>query len=319
MTASWKRLVGNTTFTESRNMANKIGCERLFLKFEGNNPTGTQKDRIALALSEHAKSQGFQDITAGTCGNLGAALAHAANYYGLTARIFLPKGYHVHKPRIKLMEELGAKLYYVDGHYEDTIEYSADCSKDNNWFNANPGMNGTSELSINAYTGIALEIYRRLRRAPDCVICPVGNGTTIAGIYKGFKDLFESHKIPHIPRMIAVSTRRGNPIIKSFKMKSRTILDLNPNEIAETKVNEPLTNWHAFDGQEALDAIYGSNGFADYASDGKMIEFAKLVKQDEGLNVLPASASTLAVLSSIAKEGFAIKGTYVAILTGRNG
>ncbi|MFX0117646.1 MAG: pyridoxal-phosphate dependent enzyme, partial [Candidatus Hodarchaeota archaeon] len=152
MTGTWRRLVGNTTFTESRNLASKIGCERLFLKFEGNNPTGTQKDRIALALSDFAKSQGFKDITAGTCGNLGVALANAAKHYGLSAHIFIPKGYHVHKPRLKLMEDLDAKIYYIDGHYEDAIQSSADQSNENSWYNANPGMNGTSEVSTKAYT-----------------------------------------------------------------------------------------------------------------------------------------------------------------------
>ena len=118
--------------------------------------------------------------------------------------------------------------------------------------------------------------------------------------------------------MVAVSTRRGNPIIKSFKNKSKTVIDLKPEEITETKINEPLTNYHSFDGQMALDTLYESKGFGEYAADSKMVEYSKLLKELEGLNVLPASAGTLAVLSSMTKNDMMLKGTFVAILSGRN-
>jgi threonine synthase len=173
-------------------------------------------------------------------------------------------------------------------------------------------------LSISQYAEISYEIMRDLRRTPDYVFCPVGNGTTFAGIFAGFKKLYETGKISEIPRMVATSTRRGNPIVKSFLMKSKTTIDLARDEIKESKVNEPLTNWHSFDGQEALDAIYESEGFADYASDTKMLEFARALREEEGLNVLPASASTLAVLSALTDNKVTVKGKFVAILTGRD-
>jgi threonine synthase len=147
---------------------------------------------------------------------------------------------------------------------------------------------------------------------------PVGNGTTIAGIHLGFKKLYEAGKISFLPKMVATSTRRGNPIVKSFKMNSHSIQDLRRDEIKETKFNEPLTNWHSYDGQEALDAIYESRGFSDYASDSKMAEFSKLLRQEEGLYVLPASASTLAVMNDLADSKVTVKGTFTAILTGRD-
>jgi threonine synthase len=109
-----------------------------------------------------------------------------------------------------------------------------------------------------------------------------------------------------------------DPIIKAFKENKKAIIDLKPEEIKESKINEPLTNWHSFDGQLALDAVYESGGFAEYASDTKMLEFSKLVRSEEGLSVLPASASTLAVMQTLGKEGFIVKGTFVAILTGRD-
>ncbi|MFW9995732.1 MAG: pyridoxal-phosphate dependent enzyme [Candidatus Odinarchaeota archaeon] len=313
-----QRLVGQTTFTESRNIARIIPCERLYLKFEGNNPTGTQKDRIAIALAETASKQLYSGIVTATCGNFGAAVAYAANHCRIPeAHIFIPKGYHVPKSRMKIMKQHNAEIHFIEGTYEHAVFYSSEFAKENNMYDANPGGEQVVSISLEAYADIAYEIYKGLRRAPDYVLCPVGNGSTLAGIHLGFKKLLEANRIRNLPRMVAVSTRRGNPIIKSFKSKSRDIIDLAPSEIVETRVNEPLTNWHAFDGQEALTAIYDSNGFGEYASDTKMLEYTRILKEEEGLIVHPASASTLAVLSSITRNDMALKGTYVAVLTGR--
>jgi threonine synthase len=105
-------LIGNSTFIEARNLANDLGIERRFLKFEGSNPTGTQKEDGVL--------------------------------------------------------------------------------------NANPEQSVVKEISLNAYGDISLEIFRSLRKSPDYVFCPVGNGTTLAGIYKGFKVLLEKGQISTI-------------------------------------------------------------------------------------------------------------------------
>ena len=314
----WREFLGSTTFIESRNLAKHVGCERLFLKFEGGNPTGTQKDRIALAIVDSAKSQGASAVSAATCGNFGAALAWAARIVEMPAHIFIPQGYHVPKDRMKRIRETGAELHFVPGQYEDAVEYSSEQARENSWFDANPGTEGVKQISLEAYGEIAHEIFRDIRKAPNFIFCPVGNGTTIAGIHLGFKSLLASGKITALPRMVATSTRRGNPIVKSFKANSRVIQDLSREEVKETKFNEPLTNWHAYDGQEALDTLYESNGFADYASEAKMSEFSKLLRYEEGLFVLPASASTLAVINDLADSKVTMKGTFVAILTGRD-
>ncbi|TFG99203.1 pyridoxal-phosphate dependent enzyme [Candidatus Thorarchaeota archaeon] len=315
---NWREFLGSTTFIEAKNLTPLVGCERLFLKFEGGNPTGTQKDRISLAIVDSARTQGAKAVVAASCGNFGASLAWAARLVEIPAHIYIPEGYHVPKDRMKRIREAGAELHYHVGQYEDAVEYSSQVAEEQGWFNANPGTPGVKEISLEAYGEIANEIYRDIRRAPNYVFCPVGNGTTFAGIFLGFKKLHDTGKIPTIPRMVATSTRRGNPIVKSFKMKSRIITDLSREEIKETKFNEPLTNWHAYDGQEALDAIYESNGFAEYASEAKMWEFAKRLRQEEGLYVLPASASTLAVMSDLADSKVTVKGSFAAILTGRD-
>ena len=86
-------MVGNTIFLEARNLAPILGCERVYLKFEGSNPTGTQKDRIAMVLADQAVTSGLEGITTATCGNFGVAVAYASRHYDLAAHIYIPQKY----------------------------------------------------------------------------------------------------------------------------------------------------------------------------------------------------------------------------------
>ena len=315
---NWREFLGSTTFIESRNLSRLVGCEKLYLKFEGGNPTGTQKDRIALALLDDARSKGAKGVTAASFGNYGASLAWAARLVDIPTHIYVPENYPISKDRLKRMLDAGAEIHQLSGQYEDLIKISSKDAEEKGWYDANPGSPGVKEICLDAYAEIANEIYRDIRRAPNYIFCPVGNGTTLAGVYQGFKKLYESRKIQAMPRMVATSTKRGNPIVKSYLIKSRVIKDLARDEVKDAKVVDPLANWHAYDGQEALDAIYESNGFADYASETKMLEFNKYLRQEEGLYVLPAAASTIAVMHDLADDKVTVKGTFVAILTGRD-
>lgn len=291
-----------------------MGPIKLFLKFEGGNPTGTQKDRAALDIVKRAVKLGCRDVAAGTCGNLGASIAYFSAKMGLKPHIFIPCQYHTR--RMEEIQGYNGIIHKVDGTYEDAVYTCSEVAETRGWYNASPNTRENSEISISAYAKISEEIYSSLGFAPDVVSVPVGNGTTLAGIHYGFKLLLRKGKIDKLPILIASSTSRGNPIIKSFKEGSHVLKDLRPEDIRETEINEPLVSWHAFDGQKALDALYETNGYATYASDAKMKEYAWLLLKEEGLSVQPASASSLVALSQYVNEVNSPE-TYVAILTGR--
>ncbi|MCB0292419.1 MAG: pyridoxal-phosphate dependent enzyme, partial [Calditrichaeota bacterium] len=96
--------VGDTNMTRARNIERIFGFRQLFLKFEGGNPTGTQKDRIAFAQVMDAIRRGFDAITMATCGNYGVATALAASMAGLRCLIYIPE--HFHTRRIQEMDKL---------------------------------------------------------------------------------------------------------------------------------------------------------------------------------------------------------------------
>jgi threonine synthase len=172
-------------------------------------------------------------------------------------------------------------------------------------------------LQLRAYGEIAFEIYDELRDAPDAVAVPVSNGTTLAGVYRGFASLYRRGKTSHIPHIVAGSSFRKNPIIQAFLKNLPSCEDLPAENIRETKVNEPLINWHSIDGDHALEAVRKTGGFAGYVSDRNMTALSRIVREREGLSVLPASTAGLAVLIDRFREAGLVPGRYVAIITGR--
>ena len=86
--------IGDTPLTRMRNVERETGLRQLYIKFEGGNPSGTQKDRIAFAQCLDAMRRGYDTISVATCGNFGAATAQAAFLAGLHCKVFIPETYH---------------------------------------------------------------------------------------------------------------------------------------------------------------------------------------------------------------------------------
>jgi threonine synthase len=92
---------------------------------------------------------------------------------------------------------------------------------------------------------------------------------------------------------------------------------LRPGSIKQTEVNEPLINWHSIDGDHALKAVYDTHGWASFGTDKQMRDYARLLREQEGLSVLPASsAGLLALIEGHQREPLP-GDRYVAVLTGR--
>ena len=306
--------VGDTTLTRARNIERDVGLRQLYLKFEGGNPTGTQKDRIAFAQALDALRRGFDAITVATCGNYGAAVAMAASFAGLRCYIYIPEGYHT--KRIREMTSAGAEIIRIPGDYETTVRVSQERAEKDEIYDANPGGANTA-MQLRSYGEIAYEIYDDLRDAPAAIALPVSNGTTLAGVYRGFVSLYRRGKTSRIPRMIAGSAFGKNPIIHAFRKNRASCEDLAPDRVRETAVNEPLINWHATDGDSALDAIRSSGGSAGYASDKSMLHYARVIREREGLSVLPASTAGLIALLDRHRQDPFSNDRYVVVVTGK--
>lgn len=299
-----------TPLLRADSLGSYFGVKGLYVKYEGSNPTGTQKDRAAALHVATAKSEGYDTITVGTCGNYGVSLAYYARMAGLQAVIYVPR--HYSNERLGEMAALGAKIVLVDGSYEDAVTESSRIASEQGWYDANPGSKNWM-IGLEGYMSISYEIVDALGGAPESVIVPAGNGSTLAGIYLGFKELLYSGVIERMPRIIATTTIHGNPIAYAYKNG----LDKTPtlSNVKETRLNEPLVAMIAFDGDLALKAVRETSGFVVEVPDHRMARYSRLAMELEGICVLPASASTLEALTIL--RGIDGDGAHVVVFTGR--
>jgi len=306
--------VGDTHLARARNLEREVGFRQIFLKFEGANPSGTQKDRIAFAQAMDALRRGFDAITMATCGNYGVAMALAASVAGLRCVIYIPENYHTR--RVQEMMQMGAEIIRVAGDYENAVNISRERALAEEIYDANPGGANTA-LQLRGYGEIAYEIYDELRDAPYLIAVPVSNGTTLAGIYRGFLSLYRRGKTSRIPRIVGGSSFGKNPIVQAYIKNFPECEDLKPELIKESAINEPLINWHSIDGDMALSAIRTTQGWAANATDKSMLNYAKLLREREGLLTLPASTAGLIALVEQLKKEALPSDRYVVMLTGR--
>lgn len=286
------------TFFRARKIPLESKWERIYVKWEGGNPTGTQKDRAALMHVRRAIEQGYDTVTVGTCGNFGVALSYFANLSGLEAVIYVPSGYS--NSRIWEMRKYGAKICLVDGKYEEAVERSVIDAMKYGYYDANPGsVNG--EASIEAFKSLAYEIVEALGFIPDLVSVPLGNGTTLAGIYRGFLEIASSLNSRKVPVMIGATTAHGNQVAETIKRGSKELVILSEDDVRETELNEPLVSIKSFDGELALEAIMNSSGYVFEFEDEELLMLADVLRA-EGINPLPASAASLGAIEKYLKE-----------------
>lgn len=307
--------VGDTGLNRAKTLEREFDMRQLYIKYEGDNPTGTQKDRIAFAQLYDALRREYSVVSLATCGNYGVAMALAADLAGIACKVYIPESYHT--DRIEEMKKLNAEIIRLPGSYEDVVVASTAHAAENDWYDANPGGANTP-LQISAYAQIAQEIFEDLGDAPKYCAVPVSNGTLFAGIYRGFVNLYKRGKTSRVPKMIAASSSFKNPIVQSFLQGLDYCKDLDPERIKETKFNEPLINWHSFDGEEALYALRESGGSAFNISDKKLREMTALLEHKEGFKILPAATAGLIGLLELDEKLNLEPDRFVAVLTAKH-
>lgn len=292
---------GNTPLIEARELSGRLSLPNLHLKLESRNPTGTHKDRIAIEHVRDCAAKGSGEIIVASCGNYGAAVAYAASKVGISCEVVIPEAFE--SPRIEEIKSYGAKISRLPLTYEDCVKESSARARENSIYDANPG-DINSAFQRYAYRIIAREIHSLIGE-PSAVGIPISNGTTLAGVWEGFREL-GTH-----PKMYAGSTKDQNPIVSSKEKGLSRCEVLSPSVLNESEVNEPLINWYSLDGDPALWALEESKGEVYGAIDAELIQLAELVSSLYE-PVHPASVAGLLALSKTP-----IDGPVVAILTSR--
>ncbi len=304
---------GDTPLIRADKLAHRLGLERLWLKNESANPTGSFKDRpISVGIAK-ALEFGLDRIVIASSGNGAAAAAAYAAKAGLVARVLVPES--TPDEKVSQARFYGAEVERIPGPYSNCYAAAKKISEDEGYFNL-------TTTFLNPYTVegdklVGLEIYKQLGSSvPDIVFAPIGDGPILVGIHRGFRELRRLFPSLSIPRMAGIQAEGCSPIARAFAAGDKTVVaDESPSSIAGG-ICDGL-NGYAKDGTWTLRHIRESSGFSLAVSDERIAEAQAWLAQDEGVFVEPSAAACVAGLAEAVREGKVGKSDrIVAVLTG---
>jgi threonine synthase len=295
---------GSTPLVRSERLSSQLGIADSMLKYEGTNPTGSFKDRESAVVVSRALEVGARAVTCVSCGNAAASLASYAAHAGVSCLVFTPSDAEVVKR--KVIEYTGAKLVTVDGIFEDVWELVNRSSQEDLsvsskvyslFYDCNPGLNPYRSEGDKT---TAYEIFAQAHSVPDWVVVPVGNGSDLAGIWKGFKELVELGLADSTPKMLGVQILGADPVAEAWRRgKADSVRVEHPVD----SMADGIVAKDSYDAPRALMALKESDGAMVSVTDGESLDELFACARDEGLLVEPTSATALAAGKEMREAG----------------
>jgi threonine synthase len=276
----------------------KLGDRILHCKLESLNPTGSFKDRGMAVMFTALKAIGARDVIEDSSGNAGVSFAAYAARAGIQARVFVPASASGRK-RAQIAAH-GAEVVAVDG----PRTAAAGAARREAEGGARYASHVYNPIGLAGHATAAYEIWEQMGRAPECIVVPVGHGTLLLGLHRGFKALRAAGLIDRLPRLIGVQALACAPIWAAFTYGRDGLLWVTEGQtIAEgIRVLQPVR------GDAVLAAVVESGG-ALRAVDDAAVQSGRAALARLGLYVEPTSAVVWEALSEV-------KGEVVVVLTG---
>lgn len=299
--------VGWSPLYEEPALARQLGLGKLWVKDDGQNPTASLKDRASAMAVAKAREAGASIIACSSTGNAASSLAGNAAAAGLKTYIFVPE--RAPKGKVAQLMIFGANVISVKGNYEETFKMSAEAIEKYGWYNRNAAIN--PYLSEGKKT-VALEIAEQLDwQMPDYLAISVGDGCTIAGVWKGLKDLYAIGFIDKLPRLISAQSTGCYPINRAIQMNTAW----HPME--ENTIADSISVGVPRNADKALMAIRESDGIAVNVTDEEILAAQRLLGRTCGVFGEPAGVTGTAAVKKACEEGLIEKGaTVVSVVTG---
>jgi threonine synthase len=287
---------GGTNLHKCKRLAKKLGLENLYVKNEGENPTGSFKDRGMTVGVSRAVELGFKTVACASTGNTSASLAAYAAKSGLHCIVLIPSG-KIAFGKLAQAIVYGAHAIQIRGNFDDALQAILELTRKHQTIYL---LNSINPYRIEGQKTLGFEVCDQLGyKTPDTVIVPVGNAGNISAIWKGFTEFKEIGVVDGSPRMIGIQAEGAAPIATAFKRGWREIRPVDKPETIATaiRIGEPAS-W-----KKALKSIRESKGLAETVSDEEIVNAQKLLARLEGLFVEPASASSIAGLIKLVDSG----------------
>jgi threonine synthase len=281
-------LEGNTPLIHSQALSKRVGTGvRVFVKYEGVNPTGSFKDRGMTVAISKAVEAGSVAVLCASTGNTSASASAYAARAGLRSIVLIPGG----KIALgKLSQALihKAAVVAVDANFDRCLKLAQAMVE------AYPItlVNSLNPYRIEGQKTCAFEVCDVLGHAPDFNVTPVGNAGNITAQWKGYREYRERGCIDKTPVMLGFQAKGADPIVQGCIIE-------NPETVATAiRIGNPAS-W-----KEAVAAAQQSGGLIDSVNDEQILEAYRLLAQEDGIFVEPASAASVAGLLYLAEQGY---------------
>ncbi len=299
--------VGWSPLYKPLGLTKSLAMPNLFVKDDGQNPTASLKDRASVIAVIKAIEHKATTIACASTGNAASSLAGSAAAVGLKTFIFVPG--RAPQGKVAQLQIFGANVISVQGSYEDAFRLSAEAIERWGWYNRNAAIN---PYLVEGKKTVALEIAEQLNwQVPDWVVLSVGDGCTIAGVWKGFLDLYHAGWVDKLPKLAGVQSTGCCPLVTAF-VEQRPWQPAAENTIADSiAVGVPRNP------EKALRAVRESKGTMVAVSDQEILAAMGELGRTSGIFGEPAGVTGLAGLKLLLAQGtIGHDETVVAIVTG---
>lgn len=279
--------VGMTPLYEAKRLAENLGVRRAWVKDDGQNPTGSLKDRASALIVARAMEQGISTVSTASTGNAAAALAGLGASVGMNIIIFVPAA----APEAKIAQLLvyGATVLLVEDTYDAAFDLCYQMCLSEGWYCRNTAMN---PYTTEGKKTVAYEIAEQLNwRVPDVVVVSVGDGNIIAGVYKGFYDLYQLGWIERIPRLIGVQAEGSAALLRAWQ-RGLSAAEMHP--IDAHTVADSISAGLPRDRAKALRAVRETGGAYVGVADAEIIAAIPQLARLTGVFAEPAASAVYA-------------------------
>jgi len=279
---------GDTPLIRAEKLEERVGvdCE-VYLKFEGQNPTGSFKDRGMTVAVSKAKEEGVDAVMCASTGNTSASASAYAAKAGMKSFVVIPEGAIALG---KLAQALihGATVVAIDGNFDEALKLVREITEEY----PITLVNSINPNRIEGQKTASFEVCDDLGCVPDFHILPVGNAGNITAYWKGYKEYKNNKKIDKLPKMLGFQAAGAAPIVE------KRIIE-HPETLATAiRIGNPAS-W-----KKAEIARDESGGLIDKVTDEEILEAYKILALKTGIFAEPASAASIAGLIKLSKSDY---------------
>lgn len=298
---------GNTGLYRSEKLSRWTTLEDLQLKHEGENPTGSFKDRGMTVGTTHARLIGARCVSCASTGNTAASVAAYAALSGLPALIFIPFG-AVSYGKLSQALAYGARTIQVRGDFDAAMALVREVGRQAGIYI----LNSINPFRVEGQKSIMFELWQQRRwSAPDWIVVPGGNLANAAAFGKALFELRELGFVSRLPRLAVIQAAGANPFYRAFCAGFQHFEPLRAQTIATAiRIGHPVNY------ARAKRALQWTDGVVEEVTDAEIMD-AKAQVDAAGIGCEPASAAAVAGARKLAQKGIIRRAdSVVAILTG---